>query len=307
VQNQDKGNYKVYLDPGQAGAGIQLNLAYDEDPVLGELYRNVDFRRALSMAIDRTAVNETFFLGTGIPGSTAPAPENKYYPGDEWRTKWATLDLAQANQLLDKIGLTQKDAEGYRLRKDGKRLVLVFTAVDRIIDQAQFGEALKGYLRKIGVDLQVESASTNLAQQRIQANQAQMIVNQVGTDEPFFSPGFLIPTGSGFSAIMGVPYGQWINTGGKQGKEPFAEIKQAVELVLKGKNVAQTADERIAIGKELTKLAIEQVFSIGIVSADLSFGIRIAKNTLGNIPARFLNTNTLTSPLAAMPQTYYFK
>jgi peptide/nickel transport system substrate-binding protein len=307
VQNQDKGNYKVYLDPGQAGVGIQLNLAYDEDPVLGELYRNVDFRRALSMAIDRDQVNETFFLGTGIAGSMAPAPENKYYPGDEWRKKWATLDTAQANQLLDKIGLTQKDAEGYRLRKDGKRLVLAFMATDRIIDQAQFGEALKGYLRKIGVDLTIENTSTNLAQQRIQANQAQMIVNQAGTDEPFFSPGFVTPTGSGFSAIMGVPYGQWINSGGRQGKEPFAELKQAWELVLKGRNEAQTADDRIAIGKEIQKLAIDQVFSIGLVAADLSFGIRIAKNTLGNIPARFQNTNTLTSPLTAMAQTYYFK
>src|SRR4029453_4578888 len=81
VQNQDKGNYKVYLDPQQAGVGIPLNLAYEEDPVIGDLFRSVDFRRALSLGIDRAQVNETFFLGTGIPGSTAPAAENKYYPG----------------------------------------------------------------------------------------------------------------------------------------------------------------------------------------------------------------------------------
>ena len=42
------------------------------------------------------------------------------YPGDEWRTKWHTLDLAQANSLLDKIGLDKKDASGMRLRADGK-------------------------------------------------------------------------------------------------------------------------------------------------------------------------------------------
>jgi len=40
----------------------------------------------------------------------------------------ATLDLKQANELLDKVGLTKKDGEGYRLRTDGKgrlRLELV--------------------------------------------------------------------------------------------------------------------------------------------------------------------------------------
>jgi peptide/nickel transport system substrate-binding protein len=307
VQNQDAGKYKVYLDPQQAGVGIPLNLAYEEDPVLGELYRTADFRRALSLGIDRNQVNETFFLGTGIPSSSAPAPENKYYPGDEWQKKWATYDVAQANQLLDKIGLTQKDAEGYRLRKDGKRLTLNFMAVDRIIDQAQLGEVLKRFWKAIGIDLQVEAASTNLAQQRIQANQAQMTGNNAGTDEPFLSPGFQTPIGGGFSAILGVPYGQWITSGGKQGKEPFAEVKQANDLYNKGKTEAQTADERIAIGKELTKLAIDQVFIIGLVVGDLSLGIRIAKNTMGNIPARFQASNVLLTPVTAMPQTYYFK
>jgi peptide/nickel transport system substrate-binding protein len=305
VQNQQIGNYKVYLDPEQAGVGIALNLAYDDDPVLGELYRNVDFRRALSLAIDRDHVNETFFLGTAIPSSTAPSSDNKYSPGDEWRTMWATLDIAQANQLLDKIGLTQKDSDGYRLRNDGKRLQLTFMAVDRIVDQAALAEMLKTFWQKIGVDLTIEAVSTNLAQQRIGANQAQMTANNIGTEDVYLSPGFQTPTGGGYSAIMGVPYGQWANTGGKQGKEPFAEVKQALDLFNKGK-AAPTADERISIGKELTKLAIDQVFAIGLVNADLSLGIRIAKNNMGNIPARTLSANVLLSPVGAMAQTYYF-
>jgi peptide/nickel transport system substrate-binding protein len=306
VQNQQTGNYKVYLDPEQAGVGIALNLAYDEDPVLGELYRNVDFRRALSLAIDRDQVNETFFLGTAIPSSTAPSSDNKYYPGDDWRTKWATLDVAQANQLLDKIGLTGKDAEGYRLRTDGKRLQLSFLAVDRIVNQASLAEMLKTFWQKIGVDLAIEAVSTNLAQQRIGANQAQMTANNIGTEDVYLSPGFQTPTGGGFSAIMGVPYGQWANSGGKQGKEPFPEMKQALESFDRGK-AAPTVEERVSLGKELTKLAIDQVFAIGLVNADLSLGIRIAKNNMGNIPARVLSANVLLSPVGAMAQTYYFK
>src|SRR5262249_22219133 len=77
VQNKSAGSYNVYLDPEQAGVGIALNLAYDDDPVLGELYRNVDFRRALSLAIDRDHVNETVFLGTAVPSAAAPSSDNK--------------------------------------------------------------------------------------------------------------------------------------------------------------------------------------------------------------------------------------
>jgi hypothetical protein len=105
---------------------------------------------------------------------------------------------------------------------------------------------------------------------------------------------------------MGVPYAQWINSAGKQGKEPFAEMKQAIELWDKGKTVA-TADERVQVGKDLTKLCVDQVFSIGLVNGELVNGIRIAKTNMGNIPGRFQNTNVLLTPVTAMPQTYYFK
>jgi peptide/nickel transport system substrate-binding protein len=305
-QNESRGNYKVYLDPQQSGIGIALNLAYTADPVIGDLLRTVDFRRALSMALDRNALNETFFVGAGIPSAAVPGPENKYYPGDDYKTKWATLDLAQANSLLDKVGLTQKDSAGFRLRQDGKRLTLTFMAVDRLVDQAQMAEQIKQSWAKIGVDTTVETVASALAQQRIPANQAQMTINNVGTEEPWLSPGFQTPIGGGFSAIMGPPFAQWINTTGRQGTEPFKEMKDAIDLFNKGRTVA-TADERIQIGKDLTKLAVDNVFSIGIVSADLTAGIRIAKNTMGNIPARFQASNVLLTPVTAMPQTYYFK
>jgi peptide/nickel transport system substrate-binding protein len=306
IQNESRGGYKVALDPQQGGIGIALNLAYVEDPVIGDLFRTADFRRALSMGIDRNQLNETFWLGTGTPSSSAPADDNKYFPGPEYRTKYSTLDLAQANQLLDKIGLTQKDASGYRMRKDGKRLTLTFMAVDRLVDQAQMGEMIKTHWAKIGVDLTVEATSSALAQQKIPANQAQMTINNVGTEEVYLSPGFQTPIGGGFSAIMGVPYGQWANSNGALGKEPFAELKEAIALWERGK-AAATATEKLDLGKQLTRLAIDNVFAIGLVVADLTSGIRIAKTTMENIPARVVTSNVLLSPVISMPQTYFFK
>jgi tetratricopeptide (TPR) repeat protein len=40
--------------------------------------------------------------------------------GKEYRKKWAVLDVKQANMMLDQIGLTAKDGDGYRLRTDGR-------------------------------------------------------------------------------------------------------------------------------------------------------------------------------------------
>ncbi len=308
IDNQTRGNYKVSLDPEQSGLGILLNLSYDEDPEIGEWIRNVDFRRALSMGIDRDQINETFFLGTGIPSSPAPVDDNKFFPGKEWRTKWHTLDVAQANALLDKIGLSQKDPDGYRLRKDGKgRLRLSFMAVARITDFPGLAEMVKRHWQKIGIELVVDTIASALAQQRIAANQAQMTGNNAGTEDVFLFTGTLTPGGGGYSALMGQPYALWYSTGGKQGKEPFPTLKQAMDLLEKGKTTVSEKD-RIEIGKELYRLHIDNVFLIGLVAGDLaSNAVRIAKTNLGNVPGRMLNTNTLLGALISSPQTFYFK
>src|SRR5579859_4203394 len=132
LENRDKGNYTVRLDPQAESAqtSLQFNLSYTADPEIAKWLNNKDFRRALSMGIDRAQINEAFFLGTGTPGSVAPSDDAPDSPGPEWRNKWSTLDVAQANSLLDKIGLDKKDSDGYRVRTDnGDRLRIEITTV----------------------------------------------------------------------------------------------------------------------------------------------------------------------------------
>ncbi|MGE3912841.1 MAG: ABC transporter substrate-binding protein, partial [Chloroflexota bacterium] len=83
LENQEKGNYKLHLDPGDYGSdcSIRFNLSYEADPYIGGLFRNVEFRRALSLGVDRDQLNEAFWLGLGTPGSMVPVETNKYNPG----------------------------------------------------------------------------------------------------------------------------------------------------------------------------------------------------------------------------------
>ena len=55
-------------------------------------------------------------LGLGQTGSAAPGDRTPYFPGPEYKTLHATYDVKKANAMLDKLGLTKKDSEGYRLR-----------------------------------------------------------------------------------------------------------------------------------------------------------------------------------------------
>ena len=75
LENMEQGDYSVHLDPGAYGsdATLQVNHSYDADPEVAQWLRNADFRRALSMGIDRDQLNETFWLGVGSPGNVAPS------------------------------------------------------------------------------------------------------------------------------------------------------------------------------------------------------------------------------------------
>src|SRR2546425_12021428 len=130
LENQQKGSYKVHLDPGGIGsdAALLCNQSYEADPEIARWLATADFRRALSLGIDRDQLNETFWLGLGTPGSVVCTEESPYNPGREFRKLWSTHDPKNANAMLDKIGLSRKDGDGYRLRTDGKgRLRLELT------------------------------------------------------------------------------------------------------------------------------------------------------------------------------------
>jgi peptide/nickel transport system substrate-binding protein len=312
VENEKKGGYTLHRVPSkEVDCGIRINLAYDADPELGELIRTVDFRRALALGVDRAEINESFFLGTSVPTATMAADDSPYFPGAEWRTKWATRDVDQANALLDKVGLTEKDGDGYRLRRDGKgRIRLDYQAIPGFADFVGIGEMVKRQWQQIGLDMNVQSVEGTLITQRTIANQVMISAHQVGTDDPFLRPDTLLPTvTNNFPGMIGIPYAKWFASDGKKGTEPPASLqllKTAMELHRKGMSANET--ERARIGQELYKLHADQVWSIGLVGFGLSnYGIYLASNKLRNVPARVVSSLQVKTPANAYPMTFYYQ
>jgi peptide/nickel transport system substrate-binding protein len=131
VENQEKGGYTVSTWPtfGGSDATIVFNQTYQTEPIIAELMREKDFRVALSYAINRDEIKEGPFLGLGDPRQPVPAPWHPYYPGDEWAYKYTEYDPDQANELLDGLGLTERDADGYRLSADGEPFSIEISVV----------------------------------------------------------------------------------------------------------------------------------------------------------------------------------
>ncbi|MGH9245876.1 MAG: ABC transporter substrate-binding protein [Acidimicrobiales bacterium] len=312
VENQERGDYTVHQTPSeQSDFGVIFNLAYDGDPVLGELIRTVEFRRALSLGIERDQINEAFFLGLSTPSAPLPSETSPYFPGEEWRTKWATHDREQANQLLDEIGLTDTDADGFRLRPDGSGPIrLDYRATVLFADFPAIGEMIKGQWADIGIDMNVEQVETSFMIELVNANEIMVTGHQVSTDDPFLKPsGVVLAEAGPASRAFGFPYMRWFASNGRDGVEPpdsLRELKDATEM---WREALQLPDEeRIEVGKELYRLAVDQVWSIGIVAYGLVVnGMYLASNRLRNVPGRVLNSEYQRSPANTLPQTFYYE
>jgi len=309
LENQSKGNYKLHLDPGDYGSdcSIRFNLSYDADPEIAKWMTNVDFRRALSLGIDRDQLNETFWLGVGTPGSLVPVESNKYNPGPEYRTLWHTLDVKKSNEMLDSLGLSKKDGDGFRLRTDnGQRLRLeMMTEGGQFLQYTQIGEMIRSQWRAIGIDINVQETERSLAERKSAANETQLFAWVAdGSEHLFTFPSHVLPSDT--TTAMGILYAKWYLSNGRDGKEPPGKLKEAYTLFKKAFAVPEA--EQIDLGKQIWKIVTEEVFAIGTVGlSPAAMGIRVVSNKLGNVPDRQYNSPDGKTPGISRPVTFFFK
>jgi len=310
LENETKGNYKVHLDLGFAGSDFMfhINQSLVADPEMRKWLTNADFRRALSLGIDRDQLNETFWLGVGTPGSPAPGESMPQSPGPEWRKKWSVYDPALANKMLDGIGLAKKDSDGYRVRTDnGERLRLRIIAINAFLPYPKLSEMVGDQWRKIGIQADVKEMERGLGFAQGNNNEHHMFVwNNGGTELLYLFPTWAIPVLPN-SLAMGTGYGDYFSSGGTQGLKPDdPNILRIWELYSEAAGLK--AEGRNKNAQEIWKILVDGQYGIGTVGqSPAGLGVRLVSNRLGNIAARVCNAQHCRTPGNSHPETWYFK
>jgi peptide/nickel transport system substrate-binding protein len=228
-------------------------------------------------------------------------------PGSDWRKKWSVLDEAQANALLDKMGLAKKDADGFRVRTDnGERLRLQVIAIAAFLPYPKLSEMVADQWRKIGIQADVKEMERGLGFAKETNNEHQLFVwNNGGTELLYLFPTWAVPVIPG--AAFGPAYATWFSSGGKQGTKPDdPNILKIFELYSEASGLKAEGRNRNA--QEIWKILVDQQYGIGTVGqSPAGLGVRLVSNKLGNIASRVCNAQHCRTPGNSHPETWYFK
>jgi len=311
LENKDRGKYKYRLDLGFNGSDSQFvfNLSYRADPEIAKWIANVDFRRALSIAIDRDQLNETFWLGLGTPGSGVPSEVVPESPGKEWIAKWSSFDAAKANAMLDAIGLAKKDREGYRLRTDNGERLRIQVDVAQTLNPTwpQQVEMVIQQWRAVGIAADMKLLERSLFFTRVRNDQHQMVLfSNSGSESLFLFPTLAVPVDPGGS-LMGSAYSLWYTSGGTAGLKPEDPALLRVYDLMRTAP-SKPEEERNEAAREIWRVIADAKWQIGLVGqAPGSQGNRVVSDRLGNIPERICISQHCRPPWSARPEQWFFR
>jgi peptide/nickel transport system substrate-binding protein len=281
--NEEAAGIRTYLWRIAKGSHVALfpNLNV-QDKVWRDLFRDVRFRRALSLAIDREMINESLYFGLATESNNTVLRDSPLFR-EVYQKKWAYYDPDKADALLDDLGLTKRDSDGVRLLPDGRPLEIIVETAGEDVEQTDVLELIRETWAEVGVKLFIKPSQRDVFRNRVFAGEAQMAVwsgLENGLPTADMSPAELAPTSQ--QQLQWPMWGQWRETRGQAGEPP--EGKWAIELAqlndawLK----AKTAEEREEIWHKMLQIHADRVFTIGVVS-----GVQqpiVVKRTLRNLP-----------------------
>lgn len=265
---KDNSGYKTYLWGNGAASQIAIypNLN-TQDPVWRDTLRDVRVRRALSLAINRRAINRALYFNLAKPGAMTVLEQSELFD-PTFRDAWAQFDPEQANRLLDEAGLTEKDGYGIRYLPDGRLMELIVETAGERQEVENALQIIADDWRDVGVKLIMRPLDRDILRNRVFSGSS-MASAWFGWDnglpQSYTSPVYLAPTDQVF--LSWPKWGQYYQTGGSAGEPPDMEPAQQLLSLLQDWDMATTKDERIAAWHAMLKIHAEQVYAIGVVAA----------------------------------------
>jgi peptide/nickel transport system substrate-binding protein len=299
-ENEGVGDYRVFLWKGASTSAYHPNTSHD-DPVLRDLFSDARFRHALSIAINRTEINDLIYNGLLEPRQASPVTGSPEFD-PEFETRWTEYDPEGAIALLDEIGLPVGD-DGMRQRPDGSPLAITLMHSQQG-NQAASDEIslVVGYWNTIGLGVSEDPVERSLYEERVENNQVD--IGYWGMDRSLLiqADATAYIGGSG-QQVYAKRYQQWYE-GNEAGIEPPEghPLRRIRELWGQA-STEPDAEKRQALMAELISVHKEAPLAIGTVGEPPA--PVIVANRMHNVPDGIVSDTSLRNVRVANPEQFF--
>jgi peptide/nickel transport system substrate-binding protein len=300
-ENAEANDYHMLLWPtAQAAAyAFFFNQSYPDDQYR-ELFQDLRFRQAMSVAIDRETINQVAYLGQGVPRTETVVTDSPYFQ-PEIETLNAEYDPDRSAALLEEIGLVM-GGDGFYTFPDGSELLLVIESMDTGGSGFDTLQLVAEWWNAIGVKTEVETMTRDVYWPRAGANEVMVATWSLDRGlVPMVDPIYQFPFDE--RSWMAPAYGIWYKSGGADGLEPTDEFKAAMALYDEYKATTDAA-RQLELGKELVKMSTENLWSIGTVG--MVPNPVVVKNNFMNVAENHTSDWIIMTPGTMDPAHFYF-
>lgn len=301
-------NYPLVKE-GQASGGYKLvpmvvsavgigNIAFNysiQDPVLNELFNDFDFRKALSLGTDRQAINNLMFNGLLVPSQWSPSDGQPYNGDSDLFKQYIDYNPDEANALLDGLGLTWNEDKTVRLRSDGGPLeiVLFVKADESAADMVAMAEIIKSqWEEKLGIQIVIKPGEqdkfgfASFGSSEGPFEGINLMVSVMSSEFPSSIGGNEVVCPIEKDWPVHGAWSVWLRSGGAEGTEPPAGVKELYDLCQQFK-AAKDPIDGIAIENQMTALHADNMWIIGLLKKPASFytNVHVVSGRMGNVPS----------------------
>jgi len=271
---------------------MNLNLCYNKDAFKQKLFNTKDFRIALSIGLNRKEILTVLNMGQGRICQPAPLPETQWYH-EKLFSQYTEYDPKKANEMLDKLGLDKRDAEGWRLQPDGKRLTITWECNAANQGQVDYLTMFcQMWQKDLKINMVAKPQERSLFYERKANNEHEAAIWTGGGGlDPISELRWYMATTN--EALWGVAWALWYLKDPK-GIEPPDWCKQQYAILDELKASSDTK-KHVELVKKYLDITAEQFPCWGLAQQTMP-SLNIVKNNFHNVPDKIMDGRGFNAP-----------
>lgn len=316
MENQEAGNYEVKLWDRGDFAWPWIMIMYDhKDSGITDLFYKPEFRRAMSVAMDRDKYNNVVAYGLAKPRQFAlsplseelQTPEGKEFY-DEWVNSYIEYDPEQAKAWLDEIGVVDKDGDGWRDRTDGSRLQLIVDMQSGDKQTSDVMDLIKEDWDAIGLETIMNQGDWSTLSQRQSSGETMLRAWGSAAGWGLLSaPTVWAPVENAEWTMGGMSIALNYQTGGKEGTPaPAGSMLEKLQQAYSKAVASLTPEDRNAALLEAYRIHLDEgPITIGTIGEHPT--PVVVSNRLRNVPSvGLVGSWDMGFPATADPEQFYY-